>query len=85
MPKSSMVEGSGTGAPVLPGKACPHELKYRFYYGKDGIAWSITITNVARGGHCHIGGREEPYHFTTVEQLVTDFLADVVRMRREDK
>jgi hypothetical protein len=34
-----------------------------------------------KGDHRHLGGREEPYTFTTVENLVRDFLADVERWR----
>ena len=35
-----------------------------------------------KGDHRHEGGREEPYHFTAVETLVADFLADIARVRR---
>ena len=30
-----------------------------------------------KGDHRHVRDQEEPYIFTTVEQLVADFLADV--------
>ena len=34
-----------------------------------------------KGDHRHRGDLEEPYTFTTVEQLVADFLADVRKAR----
>ena len=36
-----------------------------------------------KGDHCHIGGREQPYRFTTVEQLVEDFIAAVAAAREQ--
>ena len=30
-----------------------------------------------KGDHCHLDGVESPYNFTTVEQLVEDFIAAV--------
>lgn len=36
-----------------------------------------------KGDHRHIEGREEAYAFTSVEQLIEDFLADVRRLRGE--
>jgi len=35
-----------------------------------------------KGDHRHRGDVEEPYTFTTVEQMVADFLADVRKARR---
>jgi len=71
--------------PPQPDKTRPHELKYRFYYGKDGRRLVGYDNERGKGDHRHIGEREEPYRFTTVEQLVTDFLADVARIRRVGK
>ena len=36
-----------------------------------------------RGDHRHLAGKEEPYSFSTPEQLIADFLADVRRLRGE--
>lgn len=33
-----------------------------------------------KGDHKHLGEREVPYTFTTLDQLVDDFLADVARL-----
>ena len=36
-----------------------------------------------RGDHRHLAGKEEPYSFSTPEQFIADFLADVRRLRGE--
>lgn len=36
-----------------------------------------------KGDHRHLQDKEEPYIFTTPEQLIADFLADVRRLRGE--
>jgi hypothetical protein len=54
-----------------------HQYKYRLYYGA-GSSNRIRYDNErGKGDHRHIGGQEEPYFFTTVEQLVEDFRRDV--------
>ena len=37
-----------------------------------------------KGDHCHKDGKELPYHFSNVDKLVDEFLAEV-RDRREIK
>ena len=59
----------------------PHGLKYRLYYGKDGERIVGYDNEAGKGDHRHLRGREEAYTFTTVEQLITDFLADVAKER----
>lgn len=34
-----------------------------------------------KGDHCHLDGKELPYNFTSVEQLVEDFIAAVAARR----
>lgn len=60
-----------------------HRLKYRLYYGLPGRRVVGYDNETGKGDHRHIGDREERYHFTTPEQLVADFLADVRRERGE--
>jgi hypothetical protein len=36
-----------------------------------------------KGDHRHRYGREEPYEFSTLGQLIEDFLEDVRRARRD--
>lgn len=35
----------------------------------------------AKGDHRHLGDRQEAYRFTDVETFVSDFLADIERVR----
>lgn len=55
----------------------PHGLKYSLFYGRDGLRIVGYDNERGKGDHKHIGAVEQPYHFTNVEQLVADFLADV--------
>ena len=61
----------------------PHSLKYRLYYGDATGTCLVRYDNeTGKGDHKHIGGREEPYDFGTVETLVADFQEDIDRFRR---
>jgi len=62
----------------------PHGLKYRLYYGTaDGVCLVRYDNEAGKGDHRHYGeDYEEPCLFSTPEQLVEDFLADVDRYRR---
>jgi hypothetical protein len=57
----------------------PHGLKYSLYYGRDGERIVGYDNERGKGDHRHYRGREEAYRFTSVEQLMADFLADVER------
>ena len=59
----------------LPGSA--HRLKYRLAFVTDGVCAVGYDNERGKGDHKHVGAVEQPYHFTSVEQLVADFLADV--------
>lgn len=65
---------------VVPGSR--HAFKYSLYYGRHGKRLVGYDNEAGKGDHRHYGDREEPYRFTTPEQLMADFLADV-RARRE--
>lgn len=67
---------------AVPGSR--HRLKYRLYYGFPGRRVVGYDNEPGKGDHRHIGDREEHYSFTTPEQLVTDFLADVRQVRGEE-
>ena len=58
-----------------------HGLKYSLYYGKNGVRVVGYDNERGKGDHRHYGKREEAYAFTTLEQLVADFLADVDKQR----
>jgi hypothetical protein len=58
-----------------------HRLKYTLFCGYPGRRLVGYDNERTKGGHRHLGGRELPYSFDSVEQLVADFLADVRRIR----
>lgn len=68
-------------SPVLPST---HGLKYSLFYGR--ARQRIVAFDNERGkvDHIHIDGVERPYEFTSVEQLVSDFLAEVAKRERSD-
>ena len=55
---------------------CTHRYKYRLYYGADGVSRVRYDNELGKGDHRHVGGRQQPYSFTTVEQLLIDFERD---------
>lgn len=59
----------------------PHGLKYSLYFGRDGHRLVVYDNERGKGDHRHYGTSEEKYEFTSVEQLVADFEADVSRVR----
>jgi hypothetical protein len=54
-----------------------HRYKYRAAYAVGGVRLAGFNNERGKGDHCHIGDREVPYTFTTVQQLVEDFIAAV--------
>jgi hypothetical protein len=64
--------------PVPPAR---HGLKYSLFYGYPGRRLVGYDNERAKGDHRHLGYRELPYAFVSVEQLVADFLGDVRRIR----
>ena len=61
----------------------PHGLKRSMHYGRGGERL-VGYDNVrGKGDHKHLAGLELRYGFVSVEQLVTDFLADVESVRQE--
>jgi Family of unknown function (DUF6516) len=65
----------------VPGSA--HGLKYSLFYGRPGERLVGYDNESGKGDHRHLQGKEEAYSFTTPEQLIADFLADVRRLRGE--
>jgi len=64
--------------PVPPSE---HGFKYRAAYAVGGVRMVGFDNERGKGDHCHIQGRERPYRFTSVEQLVEDFIAAVEAAR----
>lgn len=63
----------------LPAKTSerPHGLKYSLFYGRKGERIIEYDNETGKGDHRHYRDREEPYRFTTMEKLITDFWSDV--------
>ena len=64
--------------PVPPSS---HGFKYRAAYSVNGQRVVGFDNERGKGDHCHVEGQERPYEFTTVEQLVEDFIAAVAARR----
>lgn len=61
----------------------PHGLKYRLYCGRNGVCIVRYDNETGKGEHVHYGDAEQPYHFTSLGQLVQDFYADIARLTGE--
>lgn len=58
-----------------------HRLKYSLFYGREGERLVGYDNERGNGDHRHYGDREENYAFKSVEKLIDDFEADVIRLR----
>jgi len=52
-----------------------HGYKYRAVYVVDGVRIVGFDNERGKGDHCHMDGKELPYTFTSVDQLLEDFIA----------
>jgi hypothetical protein len=66
-----------------PVRCSTHEFKYSLFYGRERQRLVGYDNEAGKGDHRHYGATEETYLFTSPERLVADFVADVVRMRRQ--
>ncbi len=60
----------------------PHGLKYRLYIGRAGRTLVRYDNEVGKGNHRHVGSDEvqEPYDFSSVEKLLSDFREECTRL-----
>jgi len=68
--------------PVPPSQ---HGFKYLCFYGRPGAHVVLYDNERGKGDHRHYGELKEPYRFRGIEALMSDFLADVGRVRGEDE
>ena len=54
-----------------------HSLKYSLFYGRNGQRLVGYDNEAGKGDHRHVGGNEESYTFTSIDNLLADFWADV--------
>jgi Family of unknown function (DUF6516) len=58
-----------------------HGLKYSLFYGRPGVRDVGYDNERGKGDHRHFKGRQTSYAFSSVEQLMIDFWADVQSLR----
>lgn len=62
----------------------PHGIKYRLYHGNKAGHCLVRYDNESgKGDHKHIADKEVPYKFSSVEQLVKDFIFDITCLTKE--
>ena len=57
----------------------PHGLKYSLFFGRAGERIIGYDNEKGKGDHRHYRSQEEPYRFSSLEQLIRDFENDVER------
>jgi hypothetical protein len=62
-----------------PIEGCRHDLKYRLAYVVKGVCVVRYDNEAGKGDHRHMGGRESPYRFRSLDNLQTDFWSDVAQ------
>jgi hypothetical protein len=68
---------------ISPSLDRPHGVKYRLHYGSvKGVCYVRYDNKLSKGDHKHIGDREQPYQFESIEKLIADFKADVTAYKR---
>lgn len=69
---------------VTPSPAKPEGIKYSLVYiAEDGTRILGYDNAEGKGHHKHLGGRELPCEFTTIERLVERFVQEVAHFRRK--
>ncbi|MEX2165065.1 MAG: DUF6516 family protein [Sulfuricaulis sp.] len=68
-----------------PVRGSQHSYKYRLAFVVDGRSAVRYDNEAGKGDHRHVGDVEEPYLFTTPDQLVNDFFLDIERWRNENR
>lgn len=63
-----------------PVRGSVHRYKYRLACVVDDVCALRYDNEAGKSDHKHLGGREVPYVFTTLDRLVEDFWADVARL-----
>lgn len=58
-----------------------HGYKYSAVYVVDGVRVVVFANERGKGDHRHLDGVQVPYAFTSVEQLIEDFIAAVAARR----
>ncbi|MEF8731270.1 MAG: DUF6516 family protein [Candidatus Accumulibacter meliphilus] len=65
----------------VPVPPTTHGFKYRLVYVVDGARVVGFDNERGKGDHCHLDGKEFPYRFATIDQLIEDFIKEVDKRR----
>jgi hypothetical protein len=66
---------------LQPLSGSTHSLKYRLAYVVAGECVLRYDNEAGKGDHRHVGAKEMPYVFVSVDKLLDDFLADVANWK----
>jgi len=75
-PDGSIVERVIWQVPT-PVPPTTHGFKYRLVYIRDGVRVVGFDNERGKGDHMHLDGRELPYKFTDIDQLIADFILEI--------
>jgi|SRR5690606_14550149 len=67
-----------------PAEGSAHSYKYRLAYVVDGVCVLRFDNEAGKGDHRHVDGKESPITFTDPDQLLGDFLREVMRWNDEN-
>ena len=67
---------------VPQSKDKPHGLKYTLVYIREGKRIIGYDNAEGKGDHKHYKGREHPYQFKDVDNLIDDFYKDIERIKK---
>lgn len=65
----------------IPVPPTTHGFKYRLVYIVDGVRVVSFDNEWGKGDHCHLDGAEIAYQFSSVGQLIEDFIEEVEKRR----
>jgi Family of unknown function (DUF6516) len=67
-----------------PLRGSNHNLKYRLALVVGGVCVLRYDNESGKGDHRHIGSKESPYGFSSLDKLFADFQRDLRRVLNED-
>ena len=73
--------GVAAKADTYQGEVLNFETPAQFFGQLSEKRWDIVRAAQGKGDHCHIDGKELPYAFTSVDQLLEDFIATIETRR----
>ena len=79
-PEGDLIEMVVWQVPI-PVEPSEHEFKYRLVYIVDKVRIVGFDNERGKGDHCHLDGVEHTYQFSTIEQLLEDFISEVEKRR----